>query len=62
MLLRDRLARAAPAHAAFALAVAAGLAGTWVQGLIDTVSIVIFALWLPFMAVALCGAQWGLAE
>lgn len=61
-LLRARIARAQPAHAAFALAVAAGLAGTWVQGLIDTVSIVIFGLWLPFMAVALCGAQWGLAE
>jgi O-antigen ligase/tetratricopeptide (TPR) repeat protein len=36
-----------------ALGIVAGLAGTWVQGLIDTVSVVIFGLWLPFMALAL---------
>jgi O-antigen ligase len=50
--LRVRL----PSPSAFdrvAVAIAAGLAGTWVQGLIDTVSVVIFGLWLPFMALAL---------
>jgi putative inorganic carbon (HCO3(-)) transporter len=36
-----------------AVAIAAGLAGTWVQGLVDTVSVVIFGLWLPMMALAL---------
>ncbi len=45
-----------------ALAIAAGLVGTWVQGLIDTVSVVIFGLWLPFMALALNVASDGLLE
>lgn len=60
--LRERLRTATPAHAALALAIAAGLAGTWVQGLIDTVSIVIFGLWLPSMALALAAASDGLGE
>jgi O-antigen ligase/tetratricopeptide (TPR) repeat protein len=51
-VFRERLRRA-PARPALALAIAAGLVGTWVQGLIDTVSVVLFALWLPFMALAL---------
>lgn len=49
-------------HAVIALATAAGLFGTLVQGLIDTVSIVIFGLWLPTMAFALATARDGLAE
>lgn len=61
-VFRARLRNATPAHATLALAVAAGLVGTWVQGLIDTVSVVIFGLWLPFMAVALCSASEGLVE
>ncbi len=60
--LNDRLRAAPPAHAAIALAVAAGLVGTWVQGLIDTVSVVIFGLWLPSMALALAAAAHGLGE
>ncbi len=55
-VLRERVAGASPANAAIALAVAAGLAGTWVQGLIDTVTVVIFGLWLPAMALALAAA------
>src|SRR5665213_706424 len=50
--LRARLRPSAP-HAVVATGIAAGLIGTWVQGLIDTVSIVLFGLWLPFMALAL---------
>jgi O-antigen ligase len=61
-VLRERLRNAPRAHAAIALAVAAGLAGTWVQGLIDTVSVVIFGLWLPSMALALVAAADGLGE
>lgn len=53
--LRARIA-AAPGRRVLALALAAGLAGTWVQGLIDTVSVVIFGLWLPSMALALACA------
>jgi putative inorganic carbon (HCO3(-)) transporter len=53
--LRRRL-RAAPAHDRVALAIAAGLAGTWVQGLIDTVTVVIAALWFPMTALALAAA------
>jgi len=62
VIFRDRLATTNRANATLALAVAAGLLGTWVQGLIDTVSVVIFGLWLPFMAIALCCAQDGLVE
>jgi putative inorganic carbon (HCO3(-)) transporter len=60
--LNERLRAARPAHATLALAVAAGLVGTWVQGLIDTVSVVLFGLWLPSMALALATAQYGLGE
>ncbi|MDB5071080.1 MAG: bicarbonate transporter [Candidatus Eremiobacteraeota bacterium] len=45
------------AYGGISVAIAAGLAGTWVQGLIDTISIVIFGLWLPFMALALACAE-----
>ena len=57
--LRRRLRTAHPAGATLALALAAGLAGTWVQGLIDTVSVVIFGLWMPSMALALAAASGG---
>ena len=50
--LRARLRSPSEFHGV-AVAIAAGLAGTWVQGLIDTVSVVIFGLWFPFMALAL---------
>jgi O-antigen ligase len=59
--LRRRIA-ADERHALLALAATAGLVGTLVQGLIDTVSIVLFALWLPTMAYALAAARDGLAE
>jgi len=58
----ERFRAAKPANATLALAIAAGLAGTWVQGLIDTVSVVIFGLWLPSMALALVAAVDGLGE
>ncbi|HEY8321874.1 MAG TPA: O-antigen ligase family protein [Candidatus Baltobacteraceae bacterium] len=61
-ILRAAIAAARPAHARLALAVAAGLVGTMVQGLIDTVSVVIFGLWLPTMALALVFARDGLGE
>ncbi|HEY5427081.1 MAG TPA: O-antigen ligase family protein [Candidatus Tumulicola sp.] len=57
--LRVRLARAGPAASLLALAIAAGLVGVAVQGLIDTVSIVIFGLWMPTMGLALAVAQSG---
>jgi hypothetical protein len=62
LIIRDRLKTASPVHARLALAACAGLVGTWVQGAIDTVSIVLFALWLPTMALALVFAQDGLGE
>jgi O-antigen ligase len=49
-------------YALLALAAAAGLVGTLVQGLIDTVSVVVFGLWLPTMAFALAAARDGLPE
>ena len=62
LALRDRLREASPGHARLAIAVAAGLLGTWVKGMIDTVSVVIFGLWLPTMALALMLARDGLME
>ena len=49
--------RQTPGRSTLSLAIAAGLAGTWVQGLIDMVSVVLFALWLPFMALALAATE-----
>lgn len=54
--LRRRLPQAPPASALLALAAAAGLAGVAVQGLIDTMSVVIFGLWMPTMGFALAAA------
>ena len=56
VVLGERLRRA-DARPALALAIAAGLVGTWVQGLVDMVSVVLFALWLPVMALALATAE-----
>ncbi len=53
--LRARLRTPSPSSG-IALAIAAGFAGTWVQGILDTVSIVIFGLWMPFTALALACA------
>ena len=57
--LRKRLAAARPADAFLALSVAAGLFGVAVQGLIDTVSVVLFGLWMPTMGLALAAALGG---
>jgi O-antigen ligase len=57
--LRRRLARASAPRAFLALSVAAGLVGVAVQGLIDTVSVVIFGLWMPALALALAAAGRG---
>ncbi len=55
VVLRARLLSPG-ALAPVSIAIAAGLIGTWVQGLIDTISVVIFGLWLPFMALAVACA------
>jgi O-antigen ligase len=57
--LRRRIATARPSDALLALSVTAGLVGVAVQGLIDTVSVVIFGLWMPIMALALAAAKGG---
>lgn len=54
--LRSRLSAASEAAAFLALSVTAGLVGVAVQGLIDTVTVVIFGLWMPTMALALAAA------
>jgi O-antigen ligase len=54
--LRRRLAHASQARAFLALSIAAGLVGVAVQGLIDTVSVVIFGLWMPTLGLALGAA------
>jgi O-antigen ligase len=60
--LRERLRAAKPEAGLLALAATAGLVGVAVQGLIDTMSIVIFGLWMPTMALALAAAKDGLGE
>ncbi len=60
--LRRRLQGASESAAFLATAVAAGLAGTLVQGLIDTVSVVIFGLWFPTLALALVTARSGMED
>jgi O-antigen ligase len=57
--LRSRIAGAAAPAALLSLSVAAGLVGVAVQGLIDTVSVVIFGLWMPIMGLALAAAKGG---
>lgn len=61
-VLRSALRTASPQATELALAIAAGLVGTLVQGVIDTVSVAIFGLWLPTMALALVAARYGTAE
>ncbi|MBV8490053.1 MAG: O-antigen ligase family protein, partial [Candidatus Eremiobacteraeota bacterium] len=56
--LRARLPQATPQGALLALAAAAGLVGVAVQGLIDTMSIVIFGLWMPTMGLAVAATTW----
>ena len=58
--LRSALATATPQARYLALAVTTGLVATWVQGMVDMVTVVVLGLWLPFMAVALAAARCGL--
>ncbi len=59
----NRRLRAASADARMlGLAIAAGLVGTLVQGLIDTVSVIIFGLLLPMLALALAAARSGTVD
>ena len=58
--LRAALREAPPAQRRFALALAAGLVATWVQGAFDFVSIVVMGCWLPFLSLALAAARYGL--
>jgi O-antigen ligase len=55
--LRARLARANARAALLSVAATAGLVGVAVQGLIDTMSIVIFGLLVPTMGLALAAAR-----
>ena len=45
-----------------ALAIVAGFVATWAQGTLDFIQVVILGCWIPFMAVALSAAQYGLGE
>jgi O-antigen ligase len=55
--VRRRIRSAGASEAFLSLSVTAGLVGVAVQGLIDTVSVVIFGLWMPMMALALAAAK-----
>lgn len=60
--LRARIVRATPEAALFSLAIAAGVVGMLVQGLIDTVSVVMFGLLFPTLSLALAAAQSGTGD
>jgi putative inorganic carbon (hco3(-)) transporter len=55
--LYERVQRLTSRDALLPLAIAAGVAGALVQGLIDTVSIVLFGLLIPMLALAIASAQ-----
>jgi O-antigen ligase len=57
--LRRRISTAALPEALLSLSIAAGLVGVAVQGLIDTVTVVLFGVWMPMMALALAAARGG---
>jgi putative inorganic carbon (hco3(-)) transporter len=57
-----RVQKLTPQTSLLATAIAAGVAGALVQGLIDTVSVVIFGLLLPMLAVALAAARSGTGD
>ncbi len=57
--LRQRVSSAPAPQAFLSLSIAAGLVGVAVQGLIDTVTVVIFGLWMPMMGLALAAARSG---
>lgn len=52
-LVRGGLARCGERARGMVLAIAAGLVATWIQGVVDLVTVVFVALWFPFMGVAL---------
>ncbi len=55
--LRKRISNAGRTAAFLSLSLTAGLVGVAVQGLIDTVTVVIFGLWMPIMGLALAAAK-----
>ena len=57
--LRARLAQASATASVLSLAIAAGVVGMLVQGLIDTVSVVTFGLLFPTLSLALVAAREG---
>jgi hypothetical protein len=57
--LRRRIAQTGISNCQLALAAAAGLTGVAVQGLIDTMSIVIVGLLFPTLGLALAAARAG---
>jgi O-antigen ligase len=57
-----RVRELTPQTSLLAVAIAAGVVGALVQGLIDTVSVVIFGLLLPMLAVALASARSGTGD
>ncbi len=60
--LQRRLRVAQPQAAWLATAIAAGVVGALVQGLIDTVTVVIFGLLFPMLALALAAARSGVVD
>jgi hypothetical protein len=57
-----RRVRVSSRTALLATGIAAGVVGALVQGLIDTVSVVIFGLLVPMLALALAAAQHGAGD
>ena len=60
--MHDALRGVDGARRTLALAIVAGFVATWAQGTLDFIQVVILGCWIPFMAVALGAAQYGLGE
>jgi O-antigen ligase len=61
-VLRKLLRNAEPRARTLALSLAAGYVATGVQSLFDVVQVLALGVWIPFMAVALGAARYGLVE
>jgi hypothetical protein len=60
--LARALTGAAPAARILGVAFASAFVATWAQGTIDFIQVVILGCWIPFMALALGAARFGLVE
>ncbi len=60
--MRRALRGAEGARRTMGLAILSGFVATWAQSSLDFIQVVILGCWIPFMALALGAARYGLGE